>query len=35
MIEAMMSSFSPINSATDHNILNPEHEEFDAVRRLD
>jgi hypothetical protein len=30
-----MSSLYPINSVTDYNILDPEHEDFDAVRRLD
>lgn len=31
MIKAVMSSFNSINSVTDYNILNPEHEEFDPV----
>lgn len=35
MIEAVMSSFISINSVTDYNILNPEHEDFDPVKRLD
>lgn len=30
-----MSSFSPIKSVTDDTILNPEHEDFDPVRRID
>jgi len=35
MVEAVMSSFYPINSVTDYNTLSPEHEDFDAAKRLD
>lgn len=35
MINAAMSSLNMSRTSTDHNILNPEHEDFDAAKRLD